>query len=219
MVLYVDSADRAKVETLLATGLFAGVTTNPTLLARAGLGQADLPAVYEWATAAGANVVYMQTVGTTVEQILVSGRQLRSIASTVIVKIPATRAGFAATRILSSEGIPVLVTAVYHATQALLADSAGAHSIAPYVGRMTDHGRPGVTETLAMRAILTGSATRILAASLRTTTDVSELAAGGVDDFTISTELLETMLADALTESAAAEFEAVAASRSGHQEA
>lgn len=210
MTLYVDTADRPAAEALLATGLFNGLTTNPTLLARAGLAQSDLPAIHAWATAAGADVVYMQTLGTTVAEILASGRGLREIGTDVIVKIPATRAGFEATRILAAEGAPILVTAVYHAAQALLARAAGAHSIAPYVGRMSDQGRSGVEQTLAMATILRGSETGVLAASLRTPDDVAALAAGGVEDFTISATLLEVMLADELTTAAAADFEAIA---------
>ena len=51
--LYLDTADRAAAEPLLATGLFAGLTTNPTILRRAGLTGDAIPDIYSWATAAG----------------------------------------------------------------------------------------------------------------------------------------------------------------------
>jgi transaldolase len=44
MHLYLDTADRAAAEPLLATGLFAGLTTNPTILQRADRGVADIEA-------------------------------------------------------------------------------------------------------------------------------------------------------------------------------
>ncbi|MEV7970759.1 transaldolase family protein [Sphaerisporangium sp. NPDC088356] len=235
MTLYVDSAERSVVEPLLATGLFAGVTTNPALLARAGLTQADLPAVFAWATAAGARHVFMQTLGTTAGEILAAGRWIRDLGPEAIVKIPATREGLAAARVLAEEDVPVLVTAVHHATQALLADAAGARFIAPYVGRMTDQGRDGVAETIQMHRILSGSATRVpsgpgsrevsvpgarllpgegtrvLAASLRSREDVAALAAAGVPDFALSAPLCEALLADEPTIAAADQFEAIAA--------
>ena len=210
MTLYVDTADRQAAQALLETGLFAGLTTNPLLLSRAGLTQRDLPDVYAWARAAGARTVYMQTLGTDVATMLTSARDLLSIGPDIIVKIPATRAGFEATRELAQDGILVLVTAVYHPTQALLALAAGAHSIAPYVGRMTDQGRGGIDQTVAMAKILAGSSTGVLAASLRTPDDIASLAAQGVTDFTVSAAVLEQMLADDLTVAAAAEFESVA---------
>ncbi|MEU8270967.1 transaldolase family protein [Sphaerisporangium sp. NPDC049002] len=235
MTLYVDSAERSAVEPLLATGLFAGVTTNPALLARAGLTQADLPAVFAWATGAGAGHVFMQTLGTTGGEIVTAGRRIRGLGPEAVVKIPATREGLSAARVLSDEDVPVLVTAVHHATQALLADAAGARFIAPYVGRMTDQGRDGVAETIQMHRILsegrtreltgpgtrevpgpgtlTGPGTRVLAASLRSREDVAALAAAGVPDFALSAPLCEALLADEPTVAAAGQFEAIAAGR------
>ena len=46
MHLYLDTADRGAAESFLATGLFAGVTTNPTILQRASLGVTDIPDIY-----------------------------------------------------------------------------------------------------------------------------------------------------------------------------
>lgn len=208
MTLYVDSADADAVPPLLATGLFAGITTNPTILARSELGQDDLPDVYEWATAAGARTVFMQALGTDRDQLLDSGRGLRSIGDRVAVKVPATRAGASAARALADEGTSVLLTAVYHAAQALLAEAAGSHFIAPYVGRMTDNGRDGIAEAVRMRTILADGSTRVLAASLRSIDDIAALSAGGVQDFAIPVLLCEELLADPLTVEAAANFEA-----------
>ncbi|MEU7885966.1 transaldolase family protein [Microbispora bryophytorum] len=212
MALYVDSADRSAVEPLLATGLFTGVTTNPSLLARAGKTQEDLPAVFAWATAAGAQQVFMQTLGTTTTEIVTCGRRIRDLGPQAVVKIPASREGLAAARVLTDENVPILVTAVHHATQALLAQAAGAQFIAPYVGRMTDRGREGVAQTVLMQRLLSGASTRVLAASLRSGDDVAALAAAGVPDFALSAPLCEALLSDDLTIAAAAEFEAIGAS-------
>ncbi|GAA2008079.1 hypothetical protein JL107_16020 [Nakamurella flavida] len=211
MALYIDSADRPVVESLLDTGLFAGVTTNPEILARNGYRRADLPVVHRWLTAAGARRVYFQTLGDDADAVTAHGREIAALGDDVIVKIPATRAGLTAAARLSGEGVPVLITAVHHATHAQLAVAAGAHSVAPYVAPMTRHGRDGAATTLAMARILAGTGVGILAAGFATPDEVAELAAGGIVDFTLEPALLETMLADEYAVAAAEHFEAVTA--------
>ena len=63
MHLYLDTADRAAAEPLLATGLFAGLTTNPTILQRASRGVADIEDIHGWARAAGAKEIFFQEIG------------------------------------------------------------------------------------------------------------------------------------------------------------
>ena len=208
-MLYIDSADRDQVERLLATGLFAGVTTNPTILYRSGLTVDDVPAVHRWARAAGAGTVFLQGVGPDEAALEAHSRELVALGPDVVVKLPATREGLAVSRRLTREGVPVLVTAVYHASQALLADAAGAGWVAPYVGRMGDLGLDGVEQTADLHATLlaSGQGCRVLAASLRDTTQVAALAARGVEDFTLSTALCAALLENPDTVAAAAQFE------------
>ncbi|MEV8029657.1 transaldolase family protein [Cellulosimicrobium funkei] len=208
-MLYIDSADRDQVERLLATGLFAGVTTNPTILRRAGLTVDDVPTVLRWARAAGAGTVFLQAVGPDETALEAHGRQLADLGPDVVVKLPATRDGLAVSRRLTREGVPVLVTAVYHASQALVADAAGAGWIAPYVGRMSDLGLDGVGQTADLHAALraSGQGCRVLAASLRDTAQVAALAARGIEDLTLSTALCAALLENPDTVAAAAQFE------------
>lgn len=205
--LFLDSADRAAAEPLMATGLFAGVTTNPTILARAGLGQHDLPTVIGWAVAAGAERVFVQVVGREVQALVDNGRRLRDLGPSVVVKVPASREGCAAGRVLTAEGVEVLLTAVHHPAQALLATAVGASWIAPYVGRADDRGRDGTACALMLHRALAGSGTRVLAASLRTLDQVGRLAAEGVADVTLGVALADALLADELTLVAVEEFE------------
>ncbi|SDJ05142.1 transaldolase family protein [Nonomuraea jiangxiensis] len=211
--LYVDSADRDQAGPLLSTGLFRGLTTNPLLLRRSGLVERDLPELYGWATGLGAQEVFLQTWGATYDHLVATGRRLRAIGPAVVVKAPATRQGCAAAATLAAEGVPVLLTAVYAAPQALLAAAAGATYLAPYVGRMADAGRPAIEEVTAMQRLLdaTGGPTRVLAASLRTTADVVTLAGAGVRHFALAPAVAERLFGDPLTEAATAEFEAAAA--------
>lgn len=210
MAFYIDSADRALIEQLWSTGAFQGVTTNPTILARAGLSQADVPALHAWVTDLGIETFYAQVVGTTAEAMLASAAELRALGA-VIVKVPATAAGFRAAGTLVRDGARVLLTAVYHPVQALVARDMGIQGVAPYVGRMTDAGRLGVRAVTQMQQAIGTEPTRILAASLRSVDDVAALAAAGVPDFTVGESVARAILDDELTVRAVEEFEAAAA--------
>ena len=169
MKLYLDTADRAAAESLMATGLFTGVTTNPTILQRASKGVADVGDIYDWAIEAGAREVFFQAWGEDPATLIERGRRLRELGPAVVVKFVATRAGATACAALAAEGAPTLLTAIYDPGQAIVAAAAGATYIAPYLGRLNDAGRDGIAEVLAMHEVLagTGSATKILLASIR----------------------------------------------------
>lgn len=207
MAFYIDSADRDLIVDLWSTGVFAGVTTNPTILSRAGLAQADLPDLYGWVRDRGIETFYAQVLGTSTAEMLASARSLQELGP-LIVKVPAAPAGLAAARALVRDGVETLLTAVYHPVQALLARDLGAQGVAPYVGRMTDAGRDGVQGVIRMQRAIGSEPTRILAASLRSADDVAALAAAGVPDFTLGPAVARAIIADELTLKAVADFEA-----------
>jgi transaldolase len=212
VALYIDAADRQLIEELWGSGVFAGVTTNPTILDRAGLGQRDVPDLYTWLTDLGVGTVYVQVVGRTRDEMLRSAEALRALGP-LTVKVPATAAGFSAAGALVRDGAQVLLTAVYSPVQALMARDCGIQGVAPYVGRMTDAGRAGVESVVAMQQAIGTEPTRILAASLRSADDITRLAAAGVPDFTLGAALAQSVLDDELTRAAVDEFEAATAKR------
>jgi TalC/MipB family fructose-6-phosphate aldolase len=207
--LYLDTADRAAAEDLLRTGLFAGLTTNPTILQRSGLGVADTPEIYEWAVAAGAREVFFQAWGEDADTLVERGQRLRELGPEVVVKVPASRAGAAACARLAAHGAPTLLTAVYAPGQVLVAAAAGATYIAPYLGRLNDAGRDGIAEVTAMQEVLaaTGASTKILLASIRDVPSMVALARRGIDCFTIGPPVAEAFFAEHLTAAAVAAFE------------
>ena len=209
MRLYLDTADRAAAEDLLSTGLFTGLTTNPTVLQRSGLGVAYAPDIYEWAVAAGAKEVFFQAWGEDAATLVERGEELRSLGDEVVVKVVASRAGSAACAQLSARGVPTLLTAVYAPGQAIVAAAAGATYIAPYLGRLNDAGRDGIAEVTAMNEVLraTGSTTKILLASIRDVQSIVTLARRGVDCFTMGPEVAEGFFAERLTAAAVQDFE------------
>lgn len=217
MKLYLDSADLAAVTPLLATGLFDGVTTNPLILQQAGVRMDQVPRLVSDLTRAGARQVFVQTVERSADAVVDEGRRIADLGAHVVVKVPADREGLTATARLAHSGVPVLVTAVHHARQAVLAAAAGAWGIAPYVGRMDDAGRGGSAQVEQMQRILGGGPTRVLAASVRVVDVVHELALLGVHSVTVSPAVAAEMLADELTERAVDEF-ADAARALGHGE-
>lgn len=213
---YIDSADRGVVEPLLGTGLVAGVTTNPTLLQASGVRNDEIAHLVKWATGAGARTVFVQAWGSDADELERRGRELRDIDERVAVKLPVTAAGLAATARLERDGIPVLVTAVYSATQVLPAIVAGASRIAPYLGRMNDAGRDGFAEIAGMQRAIdaSGSPLRILVASLRGPDDALRLAKLGVQDFTVAPAVWWQFFADPLTDAAVRGFEQASAAGS-----
>jgi len=207
--LYVDTADRAAAESLLTTGLFHGVTTNPTILQRAAMGASDLRDIYRWAVEAGAQEVFFQAWGEDAATLIDRGQQLRDLGREVVVKFVATRAGATACAALGARGIPTLLTAIYDAGQAIVAAAAGATYIAPYLGRLNDAGRDGIAEVLAMHEVLvaTGSTTKVLLASVRSVPDMVAMARHGVDCFTMAPAVAEQFFTDPTTAEAARVFE------------
>lgn len=209
-MLYLDSADTTELASLLATGLFAGVTTNPTILDRAGRSIADLPELFALTSEHG-GTFFAQATGADVAELRAASAAIVAISERIVVKLPATEAGLTVAKELTSAGTEVLVTAVYHPSQMLLAAAAGAQFIAPYVGRSTDSGFDGIELVRQMAAMNAPGSPRILAASLRDVEIVSRVAQAGAHDLTMNTSVARALFEHDLTTRAVAEFEAISA--------
>lgn len=213
--LFLDSADRRDWQRWLPTGLFFGVTTNPTLLEAAGL-RCALPVIADLvhdALAYGIEEIQVQSWGAETAALAETGLAMAALSRRVVVKIPVTLEGVRAVSILHQHGVRTTLTAVYAAHQALTAAAAESDYVAPYFGRIGDGGRDALAEMARMRAILlaSGRPTRLLVASIRSADDLATLAAGGLDTFTFGAKVAEAMFDDADTTKAAARFEAAAA--------
>lgn len=211
VAFFIDSADRDSVVPLLKTGLFAGVTTNPAILDKAGLGTADVPDVIGWATDAGAERVFAQVWGETASEMTDRGEAWRELSDRLVVKVPYSKAGIEAARVLSRGG-EVLVTAVHDASQVLPIAISGATFVAPFVARMDAAGRDGVAETLELQRALTVTAAplQVLAGSVRTPEQIFALVGGGVQNITFGPGVWELFFDDEATLAAVANFEQLA---------
>ncbi len=208
--LYIDSADVGDLAGVLPHPLVHGVTTNPTLLRRAGVAADGMPALLEQFRAWGVRAVHVQVGSADEAGMLRDAEQAVALAGPglVVVKIPATRAGFAAGSRLSSSGVPVTYTAVYEPEQAVFAAMTGAAYAAPYLGRMTDHGRDGLATISRMQTLVDryGPATRLLVASVRSRADFLALLDIGVGAITVPPSLVPALLDHAATQAAESVF-------------
>ena len=214
--LLLDSADPEAWRAWLPSGLFHGVTTNPTLLLRAGrpCHSSELRTLTRQALELGMQEVHLQAWGGDADALAACGADLAALApGRVLVKLPITRAGAEAARRLIDAAVPVTFTACYAVPQVLVAAALGARYIAPYLGRIGDLGRDGHADLIAMQQALdgVGATTRLLVASLRQPTDLSSLAAAGVRCFTLAPSVAADLFAVAPTTEAAAQFERDAA--------
>lgn len=206
--LFVDSADTAAVARLLEASLVHGVTTNPTILDRAGRSAAQLPSLYERWAEQGAREIFFHAWGADSQDIERRARQILALGERAVVKIVATPEGFQVASRLARQGAPVLLTGVYTVAQALAAASARIRYIAPYLGRMRDRGTGDLEDIARMQSVALAAGTEVMAASLRSPDDVVALAERGITAFTVSPDVLQAMLASAATEEAAGAFEA-----------
>jgi transaldolase len=208
--LYLDSADLQKLRAQLPHPLVHGVTTNPTLIKRAGVPTEAVPALLRDILALGVKQVQVQVTSPDVPGMIDEARRLvdRLGAGKVVAKIPATREGFRAGAQLSAEGVPVTFTAVYAPEQVLFAGQLGAAYAAPYLGRLQDLGvdHLAILREMQLQVTLRGGEMRLLVASVRKPEAFRAALAAGVEAATIAPRLFAELLANELTLSAERAF-------------
>jgi transaldolase len=206
MKFFVDTADVAEIKELAATGLLDGVTTNPSLVAKA---KRDFKEIVAEICAAVDGPVSAEVAATDLAGMLKEGRTLAKIAENVTVKVPLTWDGLKACRTLSGEGTMVNVTLCFSANQALLAAKAGATFISPFVGRLDDAGADGMDLVREIRTIYDNYPdlkTQILAASIRSVLHVKQAAMIGADVVTVPPAVLRALVSHPLTDKGLEQF-------------
>jgi transaldolase len=203
---FVDTADVAEIKELAATGLLDGVTTNPSLVAKA---KGDFKEIIAQICELVPGPVSAEVAATDLDGMLKEGRTLARIAKNVTVKVPLTWDGLKACRALTNEGTMVNVTLCFSANQALLSAKAGATFISPFVGRLDDAGQDGMELVREIRSIYdnyTDLKTQILAASIRHVTHVKQAAMIGADVATVPPAVLRALVQHPLTDKGLAAF-------------
>lgn len=199
MKFFVDTADTADIADLAETGLLDGVTTNPSLIAKAGR---DFKEVVREICGLVDGPVSAEVVALDHAGMMREAEILRRIADNVCVKVPLTIDGLKTCKKLTGDGTMVNVTLCFSANQALLAAKAGASFVSPFVGRLDDNGSDGLELIRDIRLIYDNYAfaTEILVASVRHGIHVLESAKIGADVMTAPPAVIRGLFKHVLTD-------------------
>jgi transaldolase len=189
----------AEVEEIAAWGILSGATTNPSLLAKESGDPGEI--VRRICDIVG-GPVSAEVVSDGAAGMVDEGRALAKLHEHVVVKVPFSSEGLAATRALSAEGIRVNMTLVFSANQALLSAQAGATFASCFMGRLDDI---SVDSTAVVDEIVAalrpgGTTTEVLAASIRHPEHVVTAARLGCEVATVPAKVFRQMLNHPLTE-------------------
>ena len=210
MKFFIDTANVDEIRRANDMGVIAGVTTNPSLIAKEGRDYATvLKEIAEIVDGPISGEVKATTADA--EGMIREGRAIYALdPKHMVVKIPMTAEGLKAIKVLSSEGIPTNCTLIFSANQALLAARAGATYVSPFLGRLDDISQPGVEliETItAMFANYPDITTQIICASVRNPIHITDCALAGADIATVPYKVIEQMLHHPLTDQGIVKFQ------------
>ena len=208
MELYLDSANVAEVERLARIFPIAGVTTNPSIVAASKESIWDvLPRLQKVIGENG--VLFAQTMSREAQGMVNEAKRLNNAVPGIVVKIPVTSEGLVAIKQLKKEGIVTLGTAVYSASQGLLAALAGAKYVAPYVNRVDAQGGDGIRTVQELQTLLERHApkSKVLAASFKTPRQALDCLLAGCESITLPLDVAGQLISSPAVEAAVAKFE------------
>lgn len=205
MKFFIDSADIGEIREALSMGICDGVTTNPSLVAKTGKTFAK---VIDEIVHTVPGPVSLEVTALTRDEMLVQGEELASFGKNVVIKLPLTRAGLQACKVLSDKKIATNVTLCFSASQALLAAKAGASYISPFVGRLDDISADGMALVDDIVTIYDNYdfRTEVLVASIRHPEHVVDAARMGAHVATVPLKVLAQMFHHPLTDSGIERF-------------
>ena len=198
MKIFVDTANIEEIRKANDLGVICGVTTNPSLIAKEGR---DFNEVIKEITSIVDGPISGEVISMDCEGMLKEAREIAKIHKNMVVKIPMCEEGLKAVSALSKEGIKTNVTLIFSALQALLAARAGATYVSPFLGRLDDIGRGGITliEDIAEIFAIHDIDTEIISASVRNPIHVLQCAKAGADIATIPYNVIVQMINHPLT--------------------
>ncbi len=205
MKFFIDTANLQQIKEMQELGIIDGVTTNPTLLAREG---ADPKEQLKKICNIVDGPVSGEVIGLKTEEMVKEAKELASIAPNIVVKIPMTKDGIKAVKILESDNIKTNVTLVFSQNQVLIAAKAGASYISPFIGRLMDNGQDEINMLKESMEIIKAYnfKSEIIVASVRNSRHVIEAAKIGAHIATIPFGVLEKMFKHPNTEKGLEEF-------------
>jgi transaldolase len=215
MKLFLDTAEIDEIRTAVRWGVVDGVTTNPTLYAKAGRGSYD--EVLKEICSITSGAVSAEVVADDVDGMLAEGRHFAKLAPNIYVKVAMSENGLEAISRFKAEGIRTNCTLIFTANQGLLAAKAGASFLSPFVGRLDDINEDGLTviRELAEIVAIHELDTEVLAASVRHPRHVTDSALAGAHIATLPFKVLKQMIHHPLTDKGIAQFKADWAAATG----
>ena len=208
MKIFLDCSDVDLIKQSFDSGLIDGVTTNPSLMLKAGLDPLvvlkEISEIFPWTSSISAEVV-----GDTVEDMLAMADTYLEVGQNITIKVPCTRNGLKACKELAEDEVPVNVTLIFSAAQAILASKAGAKYVSPFIGRLNDQYWDGISLVEEISDVFTthGSKTEILAASIREPIQVAKCFRVGADICTLPWDIFNKMYDHILTDQGMDKFD------------
>ena len=203
MELFLDTANLDEIRQAVRLGVISGVTTNPSLAAKEGIGEVRnyQQAVQEIARMVD-GPISAEVLSSDYEGMILEARGIASWAPNVVAKIPSTLEGFQAIATLSREGIKINQTLCFSVNQALLGARAGASFVSPFVGRLDDEGHDGMQVVADIVDVFSryGIGTKVLAASIRHPLHCVAAAKAGAHIATVPFKVLIQMAHHPLTD-------------------
>lgn len=205
MKFFLDTANVEEIKKASELGVVDGVTTNPTLIAKEGKPHKEL--IKEIAKVMK-GPISVEGNGSSCDDLLKEAEEFAKWSPNVVVKIPMTKEGIKAVRILAKKGIKTNVTLVFSANQALIAAKAGATYVSPFIGRLDDNGQVGMDLIRDIVQIYKNYnfETQIIVASIRHPIHVLDSAKAGAHIATIPAKVLESMWNHPLTDAGIKRF-------------
>jgi transaldolase len=201
MRLFLDTANIDEIRAANKMGVLAGVTTNPSLMAKeqgAGTYRERVIEICEEVN----GPISAECTARDVEGLIKEGREIAAWHPNVVVKIPIDTAGLEAASKLAKEGIKINMTLIFSANQALLAALAGCTYVSPFIGRIDDMGMDGMEVVRQSVEIFDNFnlPAQVLAASIRLPTHVTEAALSGAHVTTMPWAVMQAMVKHPLTD-------------------
>lgn len=207
MKLIIDDANIENIRKIYEYYPVSGVTTNPSILAKAGGN--PLEHLLKIRQVIGEDELHVQVLEDSAERIIKEAQFLtEKLGVNTYVKIPVNTEGLKAIKYLSKEKFKITATAIYSINQAYLAAEADANYLAPYINRIDNLGYDGVNIAKNIQKILNENKyeTEILAASFKNSNQLIRLAEIGIGASTCSSDVIFKLIDDKNIDSAISAF-------------
>ncbi|HAM80718.1 fructose-6-phosphate aldolase [Ornithinibacillus bavariensis] len=206
MKFFIDTANIDEIRSANQLGVLAGVTTNPSLVAKEGVSFHDR--LKEITAEVTEGSVSAEVIAEDAEGMIEEGMELAAIAPNITIKVPMTLEGLKAVKAFSDKKIKTNVTLIFNANQALLAARAGATYVSPFLGRLDDIGHDGMQLIATIAEIFDKHhiATEIIAASIRHPLHVTDAALNGAHIATVPYSVLSQLVKHPLTDQGIEKF-------------